>query len=428
MPKARPPNSPPDVQLQWAGKHRPPPALAPALEMLEQVGDAASDGWRNRLILGDNRLVLPALAAEFAGQVACIYIDPPFATGTSFQTTAPGGPPQPAYSDEHGGLASYLQMIYERLLLLRPLLAPHGSLFVHLDWHAAHYVKLILDEVFGGAQFRNEIIWRYRRWPARSRLFQRMHDTIFWYTVGGAPSTWHQLYEALSPSSLAQWGGKRRVDRQSARGTRYSETGADASPGAPMSDVWEIPALSAPYAEYVGYATQKPEALIARILEATTGPGDLVADVFCGAGTTPVVATQLGRRWLACDSGPLAIHLTRKRLLTLPACPPFDEWRVASGEEALVPVAVENCMQPGGRVDVELAGAAGVDYWAVDFDYHGVFRPGWRAFRTRKRPTLDSACAHTYPAPGRYILAIRALDRAGQGGMQYHPVVIEGAG
>jgi DNA modification methylase len=426
---------PTTVRLDWNGKHPPAAAPAPALVVRERVEAAPlPGGWRNRLIAADNGAALRAVAAECAGQVACIYIDPPFATGTTFQTTAPAGTPQPAYTDQHGGFAPYLQMIYERLLLMRPLLAQSGSIFVHLDWHAAHYVKLILDEVFGAERFRNEIIWRYRRWPSRARQFQRMHDTIFWYGASDATPTWHQPYEALSPSSLAQWGGKRRTDRRSARGTRYSETGADPSPGVPMSDVWDLPALSAPYGEYLGYATQKPEALIERILAATTDPGDLVADFFCGAGTLPAVAERLGRRWIACDSGPLAVHLTRKRLLSLPACTPFDECAtsaecgVGSGECGR---AGNTATQDGIRrtlegltvtVTLDDATAATTDYWAVDFAYKDLFCPTWRSFRTRKRPGLLTSATHSYAAPGPYTLAVRLVDHAGQCQLYCYPV------
>lgn len=428
MPNSDPPRRA-EVRLDWDGKHIPAPEPAPVLTVEERLETTPPpDGWRNRLIAADNRAALAALAAECAGQVACIYIDPPFATGTTFQTTAPAGAPQPAYTDQHGGLAPYLQMMYERLLLMRPLLAPRGSIFVHLDWHAAHYVKLILDEVFGVERFRNEIIWRYRRWPSRARLFQRMHDTIFWYSASAATPPWHQLYEALSPSSLAQWGGKRRVDRRSAHGTRYSETGADPSPGVPMSDVWELPALSAPYGEYLGYATQKPEALIERILLATTAPGDLVADFFCGAGTTPAVAERLDRRWLACDSGPLAVHLTRKRLLSLPACTPFDECELRTADCGIAnddhtPYAIHTTAEPPTiTVTLDDAAAAATDYWAVDFAYQGVFRPTWRSFRTRKHPGLCPAATHPTPPAGRTTVAVRLVDKAGQSRLSYRPL------
>jgi DNA modification methylase len=426
---------PAEVRLDWDGKHLPPPEPAPPLVVRARYGGPLPPGgWRNRLIAADNRAALLALAAECAGQVACIYIDPPFATGTAFQTTAPAGAPQPAYTDRHGGLAPYLQMIYERLVLMRPLLAPRGSIFVHLDWHASHYVKLILDEVFGVERFRNEIIWRYRRWPSRARLFQRMHDTIFWYSASASAPPWHQLYEALSPSSVAQWGGKRRVDRRSPRGTRFSETGADPSPGVPMSDVWEVPALSAPYGEYLGYATQKPEALIERILAATTDPGDLVADFFCGAGTTPAVAERLGRRWIACDSGSLAVHLTRKRLLALSACAPFDECAVAGAEAGSAPapdqppIAIRATVkQQTLTVALDEATAAATDYWAVDFARDGLFCPTWHSFRTRKRPALETTATHTYPAAGRATLAVRLVDPTGQSRVYCTPVEITAA-
>jgi DNA modification methylase len=294
------------------------------------------DTWRNMLIWGDNKVVMSSLLPRFAGKINLIYIDPPFATGQDFSfrvrvgdeefVKEPSIIEEKAYRDTWGrGLDSYLQMMYERLVLMRELLAEDGSICVHLDWHVGHYVKLVLDEVFGEVNFRNEIVWRYRRWPSKSKLFQRMHDVIYWYTKNaGENYVWNQLYEELSESSIRQWKGKRRVDMRTERGTRFSETLEEESPGVPMSDVWEISALSAPFSEYLGFDTQKPEALLERIIKACSNEGDLVADFFCGSGTTLAVAEKLGRRWIGCDLSKWAIHVTRKRLLQIEGCKPFE--------------------------------------------------------------------------------------------------------
>jgi adenine-specific DNA-methyltransferase len=208
------------------------------------------------------------------------------------------------------------------MVLMRELLSDKGSIYVHLDWHIGHYVKLLLDEIFGKGCFRNEIIWRYRRWPSVSEDFQKMHDNIYRYSRNDQV-IWNQLYEELSESSIRQWKGKSRVDKRSDIGTRYSITKEQDSPGVQMSDVWEISQITAPFNEYTGFSTQKPEALLDRIISSSSKPGDLIADFFCGSGTTGAVAEKLGRRWIMADIGRYAIHTTRKRLLEIDSCKPF---------------------------------------------------------------------------------------------------------
>jgi len=301
----------------------------------------ADTSWKNKLIWGDNKYVMasllqgdPTIGLEpLAGKIDLIYIDPPFATGADFSINMKVGDAEwtkeasiieeKAYRDTWGkGLESYLQMLYERLRLMYDLLSDRGSIYVHLDWHVGHYVKLIMDEICGKDNFRNELIWRYRRWPAVSEDFQRMHDVILRYAKGTSP-VWNQLFEQLSESSIRQWKGKVRVDRTSERGTRFSETLDKESKGVQMSDVWEISQITAPFAEYMGFSTQKPEALLERIIKASTNEGDLVADFFCGSGTTMAVAEKLGRRWIGCDLSRFAIQVTRKRMLDIPDCQPF---------------------------------------------------------------------------------------------------------
>ena len=210
---------------------------------------------------------------------------------------------------------AYLVMMTARLIELHRVLKDTGFLYLHCDPTMSHYLKLVLDQVFGVMNFQNEIIWRYRRWPAKQRAFQRMHDVILCYLKArGQPHRWNQLYEELSPSSIRQWKGKLRVDITSEKGTRHSEISEKVSPGVPMSDVWEISQITAPYKEYLGYETQKPLALLERIISASSNKGDIVLDPFCGCGTAVVAAQKLNRRWIGIDITHLAVALMRNRL------------------------------------------------------------------------------------------------------------------
>ena len=287
------------------------------------------DDFRNRLIWGDNKLVMASLLKEFKGQIDLIYIDPPFDVGADFTMSLTIGEGNDsiekdqstlemiAYRDMWGrGTDSYLFMMHERLTLIKELMSDRGNLFVHCDWRVNSLLRLMLDEIFGSENFKNEIIWRYRRWPSKSKIFQRMHDNILWFSrTTNSNQVWNQLYEELSESSQRQWKGKLRVDKVSSKGTRFSETVDTDSPGTQMSDVWEVSQITAPFSEYIGYSTQKPEGLLERIINSVTNEGDLVADFFCGSGTTGAVAEKLGRRWIMADLGRFAIHTSRKRLI-----------------------------------------------------------------------------------------------------------------
>ena len=272
--------TPTRTELVWPGKRTQVERIALPFQVVETVNQSRATreqtpmlaglptpplfearpgtSWKNKLIWGENKYVMasllqgdPSIGLEpLAGKIDLIYIDPPFATGADFSINMKVGDAEwtkeasiieeKAYRDTWGkGLDSYLQMLYERLVLMKDLLADTGSIYVHLDWHIGHYVKLIMDEVFGKENFRNEIVWRYRRWPAVSQDFQKMHDVILRYSKT-ENTVWAQLYEELSESSLRQWKGKVRVDKRSARGTRFSETLEKESLGVQMSDVWEI--------------------------------------------------------------------------------------------------------------------------------------------------------------------------------------------
>lgn len=292
----------------------------------------------NRLIYGDNLLAMAALLAgdentpSLRSKVDLIYIDPPFDSKTDYRTkiTLPGATvdqrptvaEQFAYSDAWAnGTASYLEMITPRLVLMRELLAETGSIYVHLDWHIGHYVKLVLDDVFGRRNFVNEIVWRYRRWPAQTPSYQKMHDTIFWFAKDATSKrSWTQQYEELSASTLKTWGTKKQVADFS-QGYRKPSQTEDESAGAQMSDVWDIGVIAPIAKERVDYATQKPMKLLERILVGATREGDVVADFFTGSGTTAATAERLGRRWIATDIGKPATMITRKRLVDQNASP-----------------------------------------------------------------------------------------------------------
>ncbi len=293
------------------------------------VAPTSSSAWHNRLILGDKQYVLPALLPEFAGKVNLIYIDPPFMTGRDFKSGE-----RLVYSDKwHNNLNSYLQWLYETLVLLHHLLAPTGSFYLHLDWRVTHYAKVLLDEVFGfsgnagGPGFKNEIIWHYQSGGRAHKRYARKHDTILFYTKSSR--------YCFHPERISERRGvakrnhmRKEVDSDGRVTWTISSNGRIYSYGEDSlmtpSDVWnDISHLHQKDPERNGYATQKPTALIERILLASSEEHDLILDCFCGSGVTPGIAQHLGRRWIACDQGELAISTTRTRLLAAARVDPF---------------------------------------------------------------------------------------------------------
>ncbi len=283
---------------------------------------AHAENWYNRLIFGDKSQFLPALCSQFTGKVDLIYIDPPFMTGRTFNSGK-----QVAYSDIwKNDLDLYLQWLYETLRYLYMLLAQTGSLYIHLDWRTIHYAKLLLDEIFGGSVdgdgpgFKNEIIWHYHSGGRSQRYYPRKHDTLLLYTkserycfhgerIGkrrGREKRNHMRKE-VTPEGRVLW-----TIRTAGRVYSYDEDTL-----MPLSDVWsDISHLHQKDPERVGYATQKPTALLERVILASSEKDDLVLDCFCGSGVTPDTAERLQRRWLACDKSELAITLTQQRLLS----------------------------------------------------------------------------------------------------------------
>ncbi|MEE8577523.1 MAG: site-specific DNA-methyltransferase, partial [candidate division Zixibacteria bacterium] len=277
----------------------------------------------NLIIEGDNCLAMSALMPTHKGKISLIYLDPPFDVGadqsrkieldrSDSDSAEAKYISTPAYSDRWPR-ADYLSMIYDRIALSHQLLSENGSLFVHCDWRASASIRMLLAEIFGEDKFRNEIIWRYRRWTAASRFYQRMHDSIFWYSKSDQ-YVFNPQYEPFSEkTSIARYKRKVSGGRSVQDKTRPMER--DPEQGVLMHDVWDIPYIHPTAKERSGYATQKPEELLERIIKGHSNKTDIVADVFAGSGTTAVVAERLGRRWIACDSQPEAIQIGRKRMI-----------------------------------------------------------------------------------------------------------------
>jgi adenine-specific DNA-methyltransferase len=299
----------------------------------EKPKGPAEEGWRNKLIWGDNLHVLSSLT-EFTSRVDLIYIDPPFDTGSDFSfKVLVGGSDEPvsgkerssleevAYRDTWGkGSDSYLQMMRHRLLLMRDLLAESGSIFIHLDVHTGPYVKLLMDEIFGRENFQNEIAWYYynKLHDSRKKLLPKAFDQILYYVKSkSANYTYTALKEKRDePVKKLKY---RKVD-----GRIQNIIGEDGkavtyiSEDRTVDNVWRIRCLQpANKAEWVHFETQKPVDLVERILSIASKPDDLVLDCFAGSGTTLIAAEKMNRRWIGCDLGRFAIHTTRKRLLDL---------------------------------------------------------------------------------------------------------------
>lgn len=353
------------VELVWHGKRTEVERVRLPFQVVETINESKADreknllfrqrdeepeGWRNKLIWGDNKYVMSSLLEEYAGKINLIYIDPPFATGADFSFKVEiGGEKltkdasvleEVAYRDTWGkGLESYLQMMYDRLVFMRELLSQIGSIYVHMDWHVGHYIKALMDEIFGTDKFRNEVIWHYEKWVSQSKSFQKNHDIILYYskndnyTFNIVKVITKNLEEKYKKGYLigGGYGSKGLVvyDKYNPKVKEMIASGEyevvyAGKEGKPMSDVWDIPFINPVSNERVSYSTQKPEALLERIFKASSNEGDLVADFFCGSGTTLAVAEKLNRKWIGCDLSKFAIHTTRKRLLGIEGCRPFD--------------------------------------------------------------------------------------------------------
>jgi len=344
-----------EVELVWNGKTGDVCNIVLPFQVIEQVDEPRAEkdvrlqmdlfdvddrgrqlkGWTNKLIWGDNKLILSSLKngplreeIEAQGGLKLIYIDPPFDVGADFSmdieigddtfTKKPSILEEIAYRDTWGkGTDSFIAMIHERLVLMRDLLAEDGSIFVHCDWRMDWAIRCALDEIFGPDCFRNEIIWHYENklgtgWGAKT--FDTRHDVLLRYskTARYVHNEVVEKVKVLKMQPVTQKVNGERVWLKNEDGSRMYAQGAEERP---VGDVWTIPIINPVASERLGYPTQKPERLVERVLLCGSNGGDLVADFFCGSGTTATVAERLGRKWITSDLGKFAVHTTRKRMI-----------------------------------------------------------------------------------------------------------------
>ncbi|MFN8986735.1 MAG: site-specific DNA-methyltransferase [Burkholderiales bacterium] len=337
-----------EVELVWNGKTRDVCTTVLPFQSLEHIDEPRTEtkiqedlfdsrgrqhkGWTNKLIWGDNKLILSSLKSgalrrqiEDAGGLKLIYIDPPFDVGADFSMDIEiGGETfhkeanlleQIAYRDTWGrGADSFISMIYERLILMRDLLHPEGSIYVHCDWRVTGYIRLALDEVFGKDNIRNELIWTFTG-PGSPGMaqFNRKHNTIYWYSRSKGEWIFNDKSIRVAHDEKTTGNFKGGLEGSGFRSDTY-----DLPDGKIPESWWEM-AIAQRFPvdgiKRVGYPTEKPWALIERVIKTSSNENDLVADFFCGSGTTAAVAEKLGRKWIATDLGKFGIHTTRKRLI-----------------------------------------------------------------------------------------------------------------
>jgi DNA modification methylase len=349
-----------EVELLWNGKTDEIENTVLPFQTIEHIDEPRSEdkinlqgslfdtsgrqqaGWANKLIWGDNKLILSSLKngplrkqIEAEGGLKLIYIDPPFDVGADFSmkveigdesfTKKPSVIEEVAYRDTWGkGADSFIAMIYERLKLMHDLLADDGSIYVHCDWRVSAFMKLVLDEIFGKDNLQREIIWSIETssgFKAQANNWVRGHDTVFYYSKNPNP-IFNKQFLPLDEKTI------RRYDKVDEQGNNYKvyynsdrterRVYLDKSKGRPLTDTWtDIVGFQTinNTGEYLYYPTQKPELMLERIIKASSNEGDLVADFFCGSGTTLAVAEKLNRKWIGTDLGRFSIHTTRKRMI-----------------------------------------------------------------------------------------------------------------
>ncbi|MGE6761411.1 site-specific DNA-methyltransferase [Corallococcus interemptor] len=326
-----------EYELLYHGKEREEEIIANTLAVpLQKARTFGKNGndWHNKLIFGDNLQVMKSLLelkrsgklcnADGTHGVRLVYIDPPFATKSDFS----GSDDERAYGDKITG-SKFLEFLRRRLILIRELLADDGAVYVHLDQKKVHYIKVLMDEIFGEGRLRNELIWHYKfRMMDSDRKFNKKHDTILFYakteahklTMPKEAWTREEIIATRKQEIHTDKNGREWIWMPGAKGnSKNKQKYLDEiiSEGKALDDVWDLPIISSSAKERTGYPTQKPEQLLERIVFASTQPGDIVMDAFAGAGTTCAVAEKMGRRWIAIDCGKLAIYTVQKRMLNL---------------------------------------------------------------------------------------------------------------
>ena len=410
------------------------PAEGTGLAAEFSVTETFSGGGANSLVRGDNIRYMTRLLREGrAGTIDMIYADPPFFSKSDYTINVKVGKQKGkltlaknhAFTDRwEDGMAEYLQSITLAMMMMKELLSETGSIFVHLDWHSSHYLKVILDQIFGEKNFINEIVWNYKSGGASKRTFARKHDVLLFYA-----KTKDYYFKVQEEKSY-----NRGLKPYRFKGVREYRDEVGWYTLVAMKDVWQIDMVGRTSSERTGYATQKPEALLKRILESVTREGDLCADFYCGSGTLGAVCQKTGRRYLLCDNSAPAVMTAHKRLVQLGSPHDLLE-QVGSGNDNLhVQVALDKMEGVLDNTVISLTGlnygepaALGIDeknlalldtvveyhydelieYWCIDPDYDGrTVRP--KLWRCRDKNGIDIAM--NLPSKQVKNLAVKVID------------------
>ena len=487
-----------------------------ALELLENpiIGNFASDNdlskkkesriqeqkrnsynWKNLLIWGENKNIIESLIPKFSNKISLIYLDPPYATGGKFDSKTFIGESnsfenKKAYSDIwEGGIDEYINFIYDRLLLMKSLLSENGTIYVHLDWHVSHYIKVILDEIFGKENFRNEIIWAYPAASAKTRrFFIRSFDSILFYTKSSDytfnddPEIYMEYSDRVKFALKEDDKGMFYYRGGSHNGKKLSQKVYITNKGIFPRDVWtDIPYIRANTLEYQAFSTQKPERLLKRIILASSNKNDIVADFFCGTGTSLAVSEKLGRRWIGSDIAKQAINISRKRILDVWNSKNLIDWNKKyekrsqpfkimknNGHTQLINTHkdflaeniqkkdnisliqdtkfVVNITKKDSQITVELIDyivpnlmliksniknrikkfSDWIDSWAIDFNHQKhSFITAWISYRTLKNRKLNlTSIPYKYEKKGKHTITIKVNNILGIETIQEYEVAI----
>ena len=359
---------------------------------------------------------MAALLPEYEGRIPLIYADPPFFTNRRYSARIGRGEDsrKPAgwaladgYLDSWQDLDAYLDFIYQRLALMYRLLAPNGTLYLHMDWHANSYARILLDELFGPEHLLNEIIWAYHGPSPIRTAFNRKHDTILAYVKGdGYIFNADAVRAPYNPSTVQTFKASPKAG--------FGKI-PDLARGKVPEDWWYFPVVARLHNERTGYPTQNPESLLERVILASSKPGDLVADFFSGSGTTSAVAARCGRKFIACDNTFRAVHTTRRRLSALSLdcftlerqtefCFPLVD--PSSGRHIKATIETDSL---SGSVKVD--GRMNLDYWEVDPDWDGkTFRSAAQA----QRPIRSADISHQLRIKTGRNICIRLITVTGE--------------
>lgn len=310
-------------ELHWTGKRPYTSTQYYPAQLKESFGEP-KNGWMNKIFWGDNLQVMSHLLKEFRGKIDLIYIDPPFDSKADYKKKIKMkgktvyGDTSSFEEKQYGDIWTndeYLQFMYERLIMLKELLSDKGSIYLHCDWHKVHHLRLIMDEVFGPSNFRNEVIWWYL-WGGRGKTqWNSKHDNILFYSKS---DNWTFNYmDVLDEHNLMTEGSKNRLNYKGAMVTTKSENSEIPEDKVLPSDTWYIATINAMAKEKENYPTQKPVDLLEKIIKASSNEADIVFDCFMGSGTTQAVAMKLGRRFIGADINLGAIQTTTKRLINI---------------------------------------------------------------------------------------------------------------